>query len=155
MKREPLLQKILVAVLLFASVLFIAMALHSSILPSADGGERSGKWPTLERKIKAERPKCEICGSPTQTIHHIKPFHAHPELELDPDNLIALCDNCHRLWAHFGCCYSTWNPLIGEIAKHPERITIKEFNDMVRERPETDKEANVFVKKYGKCFYIK
>lgn len=25
-------------------------------------------------------------------VHHIKPFHLHPDLELDPDNLITLCE---------------------------------------------------------------
>jgi hypothetical protein len=25
-------------------------------------------------------------------VHHIKPFHLHPNLELDPRNLITLCE---------------------------------------------------------------
>jgi hypothetical protein len=41
-------------------------------------------------------------------VHHIKPFHLHPELELEPKNLITLCENksdgvnCHLLFGHLG-----------------------------------------------------
>lgn len=29
-------------------------------------------------------------------VHHILPRETHPELELDLDNLISLCDQCHN-----------------------------------------------------------
>lgn len=29
------------------------------------------------------------------TVHHIKHYQTHPELALDNDNLISLCDACH------------------------------------------------------------
>lgn len=29
-------------------------------------------------------------------VHHIKPRSLYPELELDLDNLISLCDSCHN-----------------------------------------------------------
>jgi len=41
-------------------------------------------------------------------VHHILPFHIHPEKELDPSNLITLCEkkdngvNCHLLFGHLG-----------------------------------------------------
>lgn len=40
--------------------------------------------------------------------HHIKPFHLFPELELDTENLIPLCEskkygiNCHLFVGHLG-----------------------------------------------------
>ena len=39
-------------------------------------------------------PGCAACGYRGQglQVHHIKPFHLHPTLELDPRNLITLCE---------------------------------------------------------------
>lgn len=39
-------------------------------------------------------PTCAACGHTGLgvQVHHIKPFHLHPNLELDPDNLITLCE---------------------------------------------------------------
>ena len=28
-------------------------------------------------------------------VHHVKPFAAHPEIRLDPANLVTLCRPCH------------------------------------------------------------
>ena len=153
MKREPLLPNLIAAILLFAAVLFVAMALHSSILPEANGSERSGKWSAVERAQLASHPNCQRCGrTPEQCekadmklqVHHKRPFHAHPELELDPDNLITLCDECHGTDAHLDRHYKSWNPLIEQEAKL--------HRAMVEARPTTDKEAAVFVKRFHKCF---
>jgi 5-methylcytosine-specific restriction endonuclease McrA len=39
-------------------------------------------------------------------VHHKKPFHLHPELELDPANLVTLCmtssNECHLRIGHSG-----------------------------------------------------
>jgi hypothetical protein len=39
-------------------------------------------------------------------VHHVRPFHLRPELELDPDNLISLCmaegRHCHLAVGHGG-----------------------------------------------------
>jgi hypothetical protein len=41
-------------------------------------------------------------------VHHIRPFHLHPDLELEPSNLITLCEadkggvNCHLFIGHLG-----------------------------------------------------
>jgi 5-methylcytosine-specific restriction endonuclease McrA len=41
--------------------------------------------------------KCEQCGSiDSLTIHHKKLVSEYPELEYDNDNLLILCENCHR-----------------------------------------------------------
>lgn len=67
---------------------------------------RSGHWPTLRKEFLDKNPKCAVCGG-TKNLeaHHIKPFHLHPELELDETNLIALCEasstfNCHLIVGH-------------------------------------------------------
>ena len=50
-----------------------------------------------------------MCGGKVKLeVHHKKPFHIHPELELDPTNFITLCEadkggvNCHLLFGHLG-----------------------------------------------------
>jgi hypothetical protein len=46
-------------------------------------------------------------------VHHIEPFHVAPDKELDPANLLTLCDypgaSCHLLLGHFGN-WTMWNP---------------------------------------------
>lgn len=55
------------------------------------------------------QPLCAVCeGNKDLNVHHIHPFHLHPELELDQNNLITLCEstkhgiNCHLLIGHLG-----------------------------------------------------
>lgn len=68
---------------------------------------RSSEWPELEKKHLKEQPICQWChGAINLQVHHIEPFHLHPELELDPNNLITLCEtkplNCHLIHGHLG-----------------------------------------------------
>lgn len=70
---------------------------------------RSHEWPKVEKAYLAMHPVCELCGSKKRlNVHHKKPFHMHPELELDMTNLITLCEsgvlgkNCHLLFGHLG-----------------------------------------------------
>lgn len=41
---------------------------------------------------------CKRYGRMTEavTVHHIKHLDAYPELALEPDNLISLCNACHN-----------------------------------------------------------
>lgn len=81
---------------------------------------RSGKWGALEKKFLSEHPACEVCGSKSHLqIHHKKPFHIHPELELDENNLITLCMNaheCHLKIGHGGS-FRSYNANIEEDVK--------------------------------------
>jgi hypothetical protein len=51
---------------------------------------------------------CVVCGGSRKVVaHHIISFHIAPDLELDPTNLIALCEgkktlNCHLIFGHLG-----------------------------------------------------
>lgn len=70
---------------------------------------RSGRWPTVRSWHLQEKPTCAVCGGLKKVeVHHIHPFHLHPELELEPDNLITLCEhdddgvNCHLFFGHLG-----------------------------------------------------
>lgn len=73
------------------------------------GSARSGKWSTTRDAHLKLFPVCAVCsGTSKLTVHHIRPFHSHPELELDLTNLITLCEskdygiNCHLLVGHLG-----------------------------------------------------
>lgn len=60
------------------------------------GAERSGRWSTVRKHYIEDHPVCEACGSSEDlNVHHVKPFHVHPELELDPENLVTLCREHH------------------------------------------------------------
>ena len=73
------------------------------------GKARSGHWPTVRKEHLEKSPKCAVCGGDKNLeVHHIRPFHLHPNLELNPSNLITLCEskdngvNCHLLFGHLG-----------------------------------------------------
>jgi hypothetical protein len=80
---------------------------------------RSPQWHRVEKEHLEKEPQCQWCGATSKLqVHHIKPFHLHPELELDPANFITLCEeggylNCHLFHGHNG--------------------DFKSFNDKVRE----------------------
>jgi hypothetical protein len=67
--------------------------------------KRSEHWPKVRKAFLAGKV-CAVCGGKKKLeAHHMKPFHLVPELELDPTNLIALCEgnpdiNCHLAIGH-------------------------------------------------------
>lgn len=80
------------------------------------GNPRSPQWPAVRKKHLAEHPTCACCGgSEKLEVHHVLPFHLHPELELDPGNLVTLCESwrngicCHLAVGHLGN-YKAFNP---------------------------------------------
>ena len=82
----------------------------------AHGVLRSGKWPAVRKHYIEAHPTCEACGrEESLEVHHCEPFHEHPEKELDPDNLIALCRRCHELLGHLDK-WSSYNPAVREDA---------------------------------------
>ena len=76
--------------------------------------ERSTHWSTVRNHFLVGR-KCAACGSGKHLqVHHKMPFHLHPELELDPQNLIALCmdkHECHDRIGHGGN-WKFYNPKV-------------------------------------------
>jgi 5-methylcytosine-specific restriction endonuclease McrA len=57
----------------------------------------SSEWRRLRRLVRNRAAcMCEVCGSTDQLhVHHIRGWADHPELRLDPDNLMLLCRGCH------------------------------------------------------------
>lgn len=67
---------------------------HGGEVARKHGVARSPEWGRVEREHLLHEPACVACGYQGQglQVHHIKPFHLHPDLELDPRNLITLCE---------------------------------------------------------------
>lgn len=80
---------------------------------------RSPQWRHVEKLHLATHPFCAGCGSQLHLqVHHIRPFHLHPELELDSTNLITFCmdgPECHLRIGH-GDNFRAYNPDVVEHA---------------------------------------
>ena len=88
-----------------------------------DGSKRSSHWPSVRKHHLEQFPVCEVCGgSDDLEVHHVKPFHLHPDLELEDSNLITLCEskkngvNCHLFVGHLGS-FKSFNESVKEDAK--------------------------------------
>lgn len=84
--------------------------------------KRSREWPEIRRQHLQFFPNCAVCGGDkTIEVHHIEPFHLRPELELNLQNLITLCESkkagvtCHQWFGHLGN-YQLFNPTVVEDA---------------------------------------
>ena len=88
--------------------------------PRLCGASRSPRWSAVRKQFLIKNPKCAACGgSSNLEVHHKKPFHLFRELELDPSNLITLCDATNRLChIRVGHCWNweAWNPFVVEDA---------------------------------------
>ena len=85
--------------------------------------KRSGHWSSVRKHHLEKHAECAVCGDKDKLeVHHIKPFHLHPELELNPENLITMCESksygiiCHLLIGHNGS-YKDINPDVVEHAR--------------------------------------
>ena len=78
---------------------------------------RSGRWATVRRQHLEREPACAACGRAKDLeVHHIRPYHERPELELDPENLVTLCaDPCHLTFGHL-LNFTRSNPHVREDA---------------------------------------
>lgn len=77
---------------------------RSLVREHAKKTKRSPKWPGVEQAFLKMHKTCAACGTTTRLqVHHVQPYHLFPELELDPNNLIALCmgpNECHLKIGH-------------------------------------------------------
>lgn len=104
--------------------------------------ERSPEWPAVAHAHLAHEPACRVCGHQGRglQVHHIKPFHLYPDLELDPNNLITLCElkgrNHHLLIGHLDD-WESYNPQV--------RVDVKRYHkenaNTIRADPYWQKEA--------------
>jgi hypothetical protein len=91
--------------------------------PRSLGFQRSGGWRAVEKRQLAEHPECAACGQTHgNQVHHVKPFHTHPALELAVENLITLCKRHHLVFGHADC-WKGINPHVREDCRiHRERV---------------------------------
>lgn len=73
------------------------------------GASRSSSWPIVRARFLKDNPSCAVCGKTDKKIlavHHKKPFHLFPSLELEFSNLVTLCESpgmhCHITFGHLG-----------------------------------------------------
>lgn len=85
------------------------------------GKTRSPHWPHERDLFLKTNGKCACCGATKLlNVHHKKPYHLFPELELVHDNFITLCEspthNCHFILGH--CLdWTAYNPRVEELVK--------------------------------------
>ena len=95
--------------------------------PDHPNVQRSPQWPAVRRAFLRQNPRCVLCGNEHNlNVHHVEPYHLKPERELDPTNLITLCEksevadlfglNCHQWAGHLGN-WEAFNPRVRECVK--------------------------------------
>ena len=91
----------------------LVRVVHNALRERSKRTSRSPQWPHVEKTFLATHSSCAACGlSKSLNVHHKKPFHLHPEDELDPTNLISLCmgpNECHIRVGH-GDNFKAYNP---------------------------------------------
>ena len=104
----------------------------------ADWGNapRSDKWPEVRKAYLSNHGSCAACGGNVKLeVHHMRTFHLHPELELDPTNFITLCEsgdnglNCHLLVGHLGNFKSFNQNVVADAAAWKDKITTRPKED--------------------------
>lgn len=77
-----------------------------SLLREVAKRARSGKWRRVEKAHLKAFPACAACGTRERLqVHHVRPLHEAPELELEPSNLLTLCmgpREDHLVLGHLG-----------------------------------------------------
>lgn len=115
------------------------MTIIKHLLEAAAGkhpltAKRSSHWPTVRKHHLEAHPNCAVCGGTAKLeVHHKQPFHLNPALELDPSNLITLCEankegiNCHLFVGHLGS-FKAFNPAVEQdAADWSKKVTNRPF----------------------------
>lgn len=73
---------------------------------------RSSRWPEVRAAYLKKFPACAVCGHCDGVeVHHKRPYHLFPDLELVEGNLVTLCEGRHHhlIFGHCGD-FRAWNP---------------------------------------------
>jgi 5-methylcytosine-specific restriction protein A len=58
----------------------------------------TARWRKLRSKILKEHPHCDKCGIDRRLeAHHVRPPRGDEELFYDENNIIVVCQSCHRI----------------------------------------------------------
>ena len=76
---------------------------------------RSPHWHTVRKHYLEQHNKCAACGRTEHLqVHHIEPFHLHPDKELDINNMPPEWKSCEAQC--FGAHRAAWlNEITGEL----------------------------------------
>ena len=71
------------------------------------GVPRSSRWSSVRRQHLNLNPTCAVCNTKKNlSCHHLLPYNKFPAEELNPENLVTLCEsagmNCHITFGHLG-----------------------------------------------------
>lgn len=79
------------------------------------GAPRSGQWRRVRDEHIRREPSCRACGRAKDLeAHHVTPVHAGGP-ELDPENLVTLCRDCHHSVGH-AYDWKAWRPDVRRVA---------------------------------------
>ena len=101
--------------LVVVAIVMVTVAVYNSpvwphSVASVLGESRSPKWPAVRQHHLDREPCCAACGSKDLlNVHHVRPFHTDPALELEDSNLITLCEQHHLTFGHL-MDWKSWNP---------------------------------------------
>lgn len=91
--------------------------------------KRSSKWPSVRESHIRREWWCQCCGAVEKLeVHHVLPVHVAPDKELEPGNLITLCETeerCHLRRGHAGS-WRRFNPAIRLEAKFPKPTPVNQ-----------------------------
>ena len=91
------------------------------------GSQRSSQWPKVRAWYLNRHKECELCGNGKKLeIHHCVPVHIDQSMELEPTNLITLCDDCHFKFGHLKS-YKSYNKNI--------KIDAETWKKKIKNRP--------------------
>jgi 5-methylcytosine-specific restriction endonuclease McrA len=97
--------------------------LRRLLAPRSHGAVRSNRWRTVERHHLAAHPECAACGRKGHNqVHHQKPFHERPDLELDEKNLLTLCPVHHLVFGHADSWRAINPHVVEDSATHQLRV---------------------------------
>ena len=90
------------------------MSFYQNDRTAQDKFYKSRKWKACRKTYLSEHPMCERCAAsgiatPAEHVHHKKELteenFLEPLISLNPENLEALCFDCHRKEHHDGVKY--------------------------------------------------
>ena len=91
--------------------------------PTFGGVARSPLWRYVRAQHLKKYPMCAVTGRTYNLeVHHIRPYHLEPSLELDSHNLITLNRDVHFIFGHL----MNWSSYNKDIEKDA-RIMIKKM----------------------------
>ena len=97
---------------------------------------RSPKWSSVRKEHLKNQSICQACWRKNDLqVHHIIPYHLDPNNELNPNNLITLCSDCHLLLGHL-MDYKSWNVNVVEDCKQLSlKIKNRPYNEQTYQKP--------------------